>query len=129
MFGQCQIRKQIRISHKMMQNPCTTRVLELLYMDLMGLMQVESLGGKRYVFVCVDDYLRFSWVDFLTKIFDTFNAFMILFLKLMCEKNRQFKKAIKIKSDHGKEFENSLFTKFCNKHGIGHKFYALKTPQ
>ena len=50
-----QIKKQIRMSHKMMQHPSTTRVLELLHMNLMGPMQVESLGWKRYVFVCVDD--------------------------------------------------------------------------
>ena len=42
----CQIRKQIRMTHKMMQHPSTTRTLELLHMDLMGPMQVESLGGK-----------------------------------------------------------------------------------
>lgn len=26
-------------------------------MDLMGLIEVESLGGKRYCFVVVDDFL------------------------------------------------------------------------
>ena len=112
-----------------MQHPSTTRVLELLHMDLMGPMPVESLGGKRYVFICVDDYSRFSWVRFLREEFDTINAFKILFLKLMREKNRQLNKAIRIRSDHGKEFENSIFTKFGNKHGINHEFYALKTPQ
>ena len=44
--GPCQIRKQIWMSHKMMQHPSTIRVLELLHMDLMGPMQVESLWGK-----------------------------------------------------------------------------------
>ena len=33
----CQIMKQIRMSHKMMQHPSTIRVLELLHIDLMGL--------------------------------------------------------------------------------------------
>ena len=80
-----------------------------------------------YVFVCVDDYLRFSWVSFFREKFDTFNAFKILFLKLMREKNRQLKKAIRIRSGHEKEFENSIFTKFCNKHGIDHKFFDVDT--
>ena len=44
-------------------------------------------------------------------------------------KNRQLKKAIKIRNDHRKEIENSHFTKFCNKHGIDHEFSAPKTPQ
>ena len=44
------------MSHKMILHPSTTMVQELLYMDLMGPMKVESIGGKRYVFVCVNDY-------------------------------------------------------------------------
>ena len=43
----CQIEKQILMSHKMVQHLSTTRVLELLHMDLMGPMQVKSLGGKK----------------------------------------------------------------------------------
>ena len=42
----CQIKKQIRMSHKMMQHSSTSKILELLHMDLMGPMQVECLGGK-----------------------------------------------------------------------------------
>ena len=99
------------MSPRMMQHPSTTRVLELLHMDVMGPMQVESIRGKRYVFVCVDDYSRFSWVSFLREKFNTFNAFEIWFLKLMREKKTTLKKAIRIMSDHGKEFENSFFTK------------------
>ena len=98
-------------------------------MDLMGPMQVESLGGERYAFVCADDYSKFSWISFLREKSGTFNAFKILFLNLMREKNRQLKKVIRIRSGQGKEFENSLFTKFCNKHGIDHEFSTLKTPQ
>lgn len=58
--GDCQIGKQVKKSHKMVQHLTTSRVLELLHMDLMGHMQVESLGGKRYVFVCVDDFSRYT---------------------------------------------------------------------
>lgn len=36
-------------------------------MNLMGPMQVESLAGKKYVFVLVDDYYRFTWVKFIRK--------------------------------------------------------------
>ena len=119
----CQIKKQIQMSHKMMQHPSTTRVLKLLYTDLMR--PIKFRGEK----VFVDDYLGFSWVSFLIEKSDTLNAFKILFLKLMREKNRQFKKAIRLRSDHGKKFENSHFTKFCNKHGIDHEFSTPKTPQ
>ena len=36
---------------------------------------------------------------------------------------------VKIRSDHGKEFENIKFESFCNEHGIKKEFSALKTPQ
>ena len=48
---------------------------------------------------------------------------------MMREKNRQLKEDIRIRSDHGKDFENSLFTKFYNKHGIDHEFSTPKTSQ
>ena len=34
-----------------------------------------------------------------------------------------------IRSDHGTEFENSLFKAFCEEHGISHNFSAPRTPQ
>ena len=82
MCGPCQIEKKIRISHKMMQHPSTTRVLDRLHMDQMGPIHVESIGGKRYVFVSVEYYSRFSCVNFLIEKPNTFNAFKIMFLKL-----------------------------------------------
>ncbi|KAH9743540.1 hypothetical protein KPL70_003341 [Citrus sinensis] len=48
--GSCQSGKQQRASHKAIQDKAT--------------MQVESLAGKRYAFVCVDDFSRYAWVDF-----------------------------------------------------------------
>ncbi|GKB69095.1 retrovirus-related pol polyprotein from transposon TNT 1-94 [Tanacetum coccineum] len=37
----------------------------LLHMDLCGPMHVESINGKTYILVIVDDYSRFTWVKFL----------------------------------------------------------------
>ena len=34
-----------------------------------------------------------------------------------------------IRSDHGKEFENSDFEDYCNEHGINHNFSVPRTPQ
>ena len=63
--GDCHISKQIKTSHKKIGECYTNRVLELLHMDLMGPMQTKSLEGKNYVFVCVDDYSRYTWVKFI----------------------------------------------------------------
>jgi len=34
-----------------------------------------------------------------------------------------------IRSDHGGEFQNAKFERFCEKHGISHGFSAPRTPQ
>src|ERR1044072_2249456 len=54
--GEYHIGKQTKKSHKKLQHLTTTKVLELLHMDITGPMPVEILGGKRYEFVCVDDF-------------------------------------------------------------------------
>ena len=113
----------------MTKHMTTTRILEFLHMDLMGPMQVESLGGKRYAFVCVNYFSLYSWIHFLREKSYTFDAFEALVLRLMLEKSLHHKKAVRIRDDHGREFENSHFDNFCNKHGIRHEFYAPKTPQ
>ncbi|GKA84678.1 retrovirus-related pol polyprotein from transposon TNT 1-94 [Tanacetum coccineum] len=45
--------------------PNSKQRLHLLHMDLCGPMRVDSINGKRYVLVIVDDYSRYTWVYFL----------------------------------------------------------------
>ncbi|GJU76735.1 retrovirus-related pol polyprotein from transposon TNT 1-94 [Tanacetum coccineum] len=45
--------------------PSTDSKLELIHMDLYGLMRVKSINGKKYILVIVDDYSRYTWVYFL----------------------------------------------------------------
>ncbi|GKB64564.1 retrovirus-related pol polyprotein from transposon TNT 1-94 [Tanacetum coccineum] len=40
-------------------------VLHTLHMDLCGPLRVQSINGKKYILVIVDDYSRFTWVKFL----------------------------------------------------------------
>ena len=94
----------------------------------MGPIQVASLGGKRYAFVCVEYFSRYSWIHLLKEKSDTFDEFEALILILMLKKTLHHKKVVRIMSDHGREFENSYFDNFCNKHGIRHEFSSPKTP-
>ena len=64
-YGEFHIGKQTKISHQKIQHLTTSKVLELLHMDLMGPMQVESLGGKKYAYVVVDDFSRYTWISFI----------------------------------------------------------------
>ena len=95
----------------------------------MGLMQVESITSKIYIFICEDDFFIFTWVCFIIEESDTFDFFRNLCIKLKNEKNCNIGRIIRIRSDHGKEFENSIFSDFCNKYRISHEFSSLKTPQ
>ncbi|PNX60220.1 gag-pol polyprotein [Trifolium pratense] len=124
--GECQIGKQTKVSHQKLQHLSTSRVLELLHMDLMGPMQVESLGGKKYAFVVVDDFSRYTWVNFIREKSKTFEEFKDLCLQLQKEKDCGI---VRIRSDHGKEFENSKFAEFCATEGIAHEFSSPITPQ
>nr|GEU64524.1 hypothetical protein [Tanacetum cinerariifolium] len=51
--------------HKSKMDFASNKPLYLLCMDLYGPMHVESINGKRYVLVVVDDYSRYTWVFFL----------------------------------------------------------------
>ncbi|GAA0171216.1 hypothetical protein LIER_25302 [Lithospermum erythrorhizon] len=46
--GECHVGKHTKSCHQKLQQVVTTRVLELMDMDLIGPMQVESIGGKKY---------------------------------------------------------------------------------
>ena len=127
--GPCIEGKQVKVTHKVLQHLVTSRVLQLLHMDLMGPMQVESIGGKMYAFVCVDDFSRFTWVQFIQEKSDTFEVFKALCSRLQTEKCSNIGKIVRIRSDHGGEFENAIFAEYCNKHGISHEFSAPKTPE
>ncbi|GAU36127.1 hypothetical protein TSUD_292870 [Trifolium subterraneum] len=124
--GECQIGKQTKTPHQKLHHLTTTRVLELLHMDLMGPMQVLSLGGKRYAYVVVDDFSRYTWINFIKEKSDTFDVSKDLRVQLQREKNEVI---LRIRSDHGKEFQNSRFSEFCASEGIKHEFSSPITPQ
>ncbi|WP_222273469.1 hypothetical protein, partial [Modestobacter marinus] len=74
----CQFGKQIKTSFKTKAHISTSRPLELLHLDLFGPNDVESLGGKLYAFVIVDDYSRYTWVLFLAHKSDASGEFIKL---------------------------------------------------
>ncbi|XP_010418802.1 PREDICTED: uncharacterized protein LOC104704403 [Camelina sativa] len=123
--GPCNQEKQVKIQHKKVPEVQSNSVLDLVHMDLMGPMQVESLAGKKSVFVLVDDFSRYTWVRFIREKSDTVDSFKIFALKLLNERG-----GIKrIRSDHGGEFQNESMKEFCEQHGISHQFSAQRTPQ
>ena len=48
---------------------------------------MESLGGKRYACVCVDDYSRYTWEKFMCEKSKAFKVSYALFLHVQREHN------------------------------------------
>jgi transposase InsO family protein len=78
------------------------------------------------VYVIVDDYSSFTWVIFLKTKEEVFEKFVTF---CTCVENEKGLKINKIRSDHGREFENIKFNTFCSKMGYKQEFSALHTPQ
>ena len=60
--GLCKLGKQTKAQHHGTLTAATTKALKLLHIDLMRPTRTESLGGKKYIMVVVDDFIRFTWV-------------------------------------------------------------------
>ena len=117
--------KQIKSSFKSKTEVSTSKPLELLHMDLFGPISIASLGGKYYGYVIMNDYFMYTWVHFLKNKNDVFQIFTKFSKSVQKEKSVEI---IKVRSDHGKEFENSEFRSFCEDHMITHQFSAPIAP-
>ena len=104
--GACQMGKQTKASHHKVNVIATSHCLELLHVDLMRPIRTESLGGKRYIMVIVDDFSRYTLVEFFREKSEACEKLKILCKRLQNEKGVPI---LKIRSDHGKEFENARF--------------------
>ncbi|GJU87902.1 retrovirus-related pol polyprotein from transposon TNT 1-94 [Tanacetum coccineum] len=61
----CKLSKAKRSSFMTKAVPSLKGQLNLLHMDLCGPLLVESINGKKYILVIVDDYSRYTWTLFL----------------------------------------------------------------
>ncbi|GJV37896.1 retrovirus-related pol polyprotein from transposon TNT 1-94 [Tanacetum coccineum] len=122
----CQLGKSKKFSHKPKSENTNMEVLHTLHMDLCGPMRVQSIKGKKYILVIVDDYSRFTWVKFLRSKDET-PEFVINFLKQMqvgLNKTVRF-----IRTDNGTEFVNQAMSDYYEGVGIFHQKSVPRTPQ
>ncbi|GKB65112.1 retrovirus-related pol polyprotein from transposon TNT 1-94 [Tanacetum coccineum] len=92
--------------------------LNLLHMDLCGPMRIESINGKKYILVIVDDYSRCTWTHFLrTK--DETPEVLKDFLK-MIQRNLQAQ-VITVCTDRGTKFLNKTLHAYFKEEGIEHQ--------
>ena len=112
--GPCQMGKQVKSMHPFVIEVQTSRPLELLHIDLMGPARVQSLGGKKYILIVVDNFTRYTWVVLLRDKAEALDKMIHLCKKLQVEKGTLI---ARIRSDHGREIENTKLATFCNDQG------------
>ncbi|GKC50216.1 retrovirus-related pol polyprotein from transposon TNT 1-94 [Tanacetum coccineum] len=122
----CQLGKSRKATHKPKTINTIMEVLHTLHMDLCGPLRVQSINGKKYILVIVDDYSRFTWVKFLRSKDET-PAFVINLLKQLqvgLNKTIRF-----VWTNNGTEFVNKDLTDYYESIGITHQKTVLRTPQ
>ncbi|GJY14096.1 retrovirus-related pol polyprotein from transposon TNT 1-94 [Tanacetum coccineum] len=106
--------------------PSSKRRLQLLHMDLCGPMRVESINGKKYVLVIVDDYSRYTWTHFLRSKDET-PGVLIDFLTLV--QRGLHAQVTTVRTDKGTEFLNKTLHAYFAKEGIRHETSTARTPE
>nr|GEX22664.1 hypothetical protein [Tanacetum cinerariifolium] len=116
----------MRSSHPLKTVNTNIEILNTLHMDLCGPVRIESLNGKKYILVIVDDYTRFGWVRFLRTKDETpevIKKFIVLTQRSLNATVRY------VRTDNGTEFVNKTLTEFFESVGISHNASVPWTPQ
>jgi hypothetical protein len=121
----CQAGKQVGAHHPHKNIMTTDKLLELLHVDLFGLIAYISISGSKYCLVIVDNYSHFTWVFFLQEKSQTQETLKKILRWAQNEFGFRIKK---IRSDNGTEFKNSQIEGFLEE-GIKHEFFSPYTPQ
>nr|GEU53652.1 retrovirus-related Pol polyprotein from transposon TNT 1-94 [Tanacetum cinerariifolium] len=118
--------KSKKKSHKPKSEGPNQEKLYLLHMDICGPMRVESVNGKKYILVIVDDYSRFTWVKCLRSK-DKAPYFIIKFLKMIKVRLKVHVRCIR--TDNGTEFVDQTLREYYEQVGISHETSIAFSPQ
>ncbi|GKD18121.1 retrovirus-related pol polyprotein from transposon TNT 1-94, partial [Tanacetum coccineum] len=95
-------------------------------MDLCGLMRIQSINGRKYILVIIDDYSRFTWVKFIRSK-DEVPEFVIKFLKMIQVHLNAIVR--NIRTDNGTEFVNQTLRTYYEEVRISHQTSVARTSQ
>lgn len=122
----CQLGKSKKATHPLKTENTNTEILNTLHMDLCGPMRTESINGKKYILVIVDDYTRFGWVRFLRTKDETPRAIE----KFIVQTQRALNASVRfVRTDNGTEFLNKTIDGWFEKIGITHETSVPRSPQ
>ncbi|GKA41935.1 retrovirus-related pol polyprotein from transposon TNT 1-94 [Tanacetum coccineum] len=124
--GMYNLGKSKKASHPLKTENTNTEVLNTLHMDLCGPMRTESINGKKYILVIVDDYTRFGWVRFLRSKDETPQVIE----KFIVKTQRALNATVRfVRTDNGTEFVNKTLDGWFESVGISHETSVPRSPQ
>ncbi|GJV88061.1 retrovirus-related pol polyprotein from transposon TNT 1-94 [Tanacetum coccineum] len=92
----------------------------------MGVLYVESINGKKYILVIVDDYSRFTWVKFPRSKDEAPDAIIKYIKNILVCLNATVRN---IRTDNGTKFINQTLRDFYENVSILHQTSVARTPQ
>ncbi|KAI3746509.1 hypothetical protein L6452_08943 [Arctium lappa] len=122
----CEMGKMKRSSHKTKSENNCPRPLHILHVDLCGPISVQSLAGKKYILVLIDEFSRYTWIEFIIAKCDVPDILIRLLKRLQVLFGS---KVQKLRSDNGTEFRNAKINSYLSEEGITPNFSAARTPQ
>ena len=90
----------------------------LVYYDVCGPMEVDSLGGNKYFVTFINDASRKTWVYLLHTKRQVFQYFHKFHAMVERETGNPLKR---LQTDNGGEYISREFKEYCSKHGIMHE--------
>ncbi|GJX86035.1 retrovirus-related pol polyprotein from transposon TNT 1-94, partial [Tanacetum coccineum] len=100
--------------------------LQLLPMDLCDPMRVESINGKLYILVIVDDYSCYTWVYFLRSNDEASEMFKKFITRIQVSLRAI---VCYVRTDNGTDFKNEILTSFYEKLDITQQKSIARIPQ
>ncbi|GKD07878.1 retrovirus-related pol polyprotein from transposon TNT 1-94, partial [Tanacetum coccineum] len=118
--------KSKKSSHQLKAEDTNQEKLYLLHMDLCSPMRVESINGKKYILVIVDDYSRFTWVKFLRSKNEALDAIIKCIKNIQVHLNATVRN---VRTDNGTKFVNQTLRDFYENVSISHQTSVARGPQ
>ncbi|GJZ99712.1 putative RNA-directed DNA polymerase [Tanacetum coccineum] len=103
----------------------SSKIGELVHLDVWGPYKVTSRDGFRYFLTIVDDFTRAVWIYMLKgkdDVYDSIVSFAQMITNLFETNVKTFR------SDNGSEFVNNKLQRFFNEKGILHQTICVYTP-
>lgn len=122
----CLLGKQARQVFPQSTSYRATKPLELIHGDLCSPITPSTSGGSRYIFMVIDDHLRYMWTILLKEKSEAFLKFKKL--KGLVEQETG-EKIGTFRIDRGGEFVSTEFNSYCEIAGIRRHLTAPYTPQ